>query len=338
MITIKKIAELANVSPGTVDRIIHNRGQVTQENVDIVNALIKKYGYKRNIFASNLAFNKKYKIAVFLPKHKELEYWKLPKQGVEKAEIEFKNYSFSIDYFFYNYDSYSFKRIANKVSNLDYDGLLFAPIFHNESVVFLNQYLKNEVPIVMIDSNITENFNQYFIGQDAFKTGLLSAKLLCYGIKIKSSILIIKITKELEITSVFHQRVKGFYSYFENLNNKLKVTIKEINILNAGKIRLTKDMFSGIDAIYIPNSRSYLVAEFIKNNNINNIRIIGYDLLEKNKEYLKLGYIDFIINQKPEDQGYIGITKLYKKLVLKEESEKNTYMPIEIITKENLID
>ena len=104
MITIKKIAELANVSPGTVDRIIHNRGQVTQENIDKVNAIIEKYEYKRNIFASNLAFNKKFKIAVFLPNQKDLEYWKMPIIGIEKAEKEYSNFGFKIYYFYYKYD------------------------------------------------------------------------------------------------------------------------------------------------------------------------------------------------------------------------------------------
>ena len=55
--TIKKIAKLANVSPGTVDRIIHNRGQVSKENIEKVNAIIKEYGYNKNIFASNLVLN-----------------------------------------------------------------------------------------------------------------------------------------------------------------------------------------------------------------------------------------------------------------------------------------
>ena len=29
-------------------------------------------------------------------------------------------------------------------------------------------------------------------------------------------------------------------------------------------------------------------------------------------EYLNEGYIDFLINQKPEEQGYLGINNLYK--------------------------
>jgi len=45
--------------------------------------------------------------------------------------------------------------------------------------------------------------------------------------------------------------------------------------------------------------------------------------------------IDFLINQRPEEQGYMGINYLYKKLVLQETVESTHYIPLEIILKEN---
>ena len=60
-----------------------------------------------------------------------------------------------------------------------------------------------------------------------------------------------------------------------------------------------------------------------------------YELLKQNLEYLKNGVIDFLIHQKPEDQGYLGISHLYKKSVLKETVEDLHYMPLEIIVQEN---
>ena len=115
MITIKKIAQLANVSTGTVDRVIHNRGQVTQENIDKVNKIIEKYDYKINIHASNLALNKKFKIAVCIPKNNQLEYWKLPIIGIQKGAEEYKNSGISIDYFYYDYNSLSFMKTCGKL-------------------------------------------------------------------------------------------------------------------------------------------------------------------------------------------------------------------------------
>ena len=73
----------------------------------------------------------------------------------------------------------------------------------------------------------------------------------------------------------------------------------------------------------------------VMKNNIKGVNIVGYDLLEKNIEYLNNGVINFLINQNPEHQGYLGVCNLYKKLVLKEEINIENYMPLEIIVKEN---
>jgi LacI family transcriptional regulator len=96
-------------------------------------------------------------------------------------------------------------------------------------------------------------------------------------------------------------------------------------------------MFEGIDCVFVPNSRVYVVAKFIKENNLIGIRIVGYELLKQNLEFLNDGVVDFLIHQKPEDQGYLGINHLYKKSVLKEPVADLHYMPLEIIVQENCI-
>nr|WP_089351528.1 LacI family DNA-binding transcriptional regulator [Flavobacterium sp. ov086] len=329
------MAELANVSPGTVDRIIHNRGQVTQENVDKVNAIIEQYGYKRNILASNLALNKKFHFAVFLPKYEDLEYWKSQISGIEKAAVEFSKFGIVLDYFFYDFTVSSFKESVKKVLEFDCDGLLFAPIFYEESVRFLNEYEKKNIPVVMIDSNIKTNENHAYVGQDAFQSGYLAGRLISFAVKNERQVLIFKITREIESTSVYLQRIDGFYSFFKDHNELQNFRFSEVTIKDSGIDQLNLEMFAGINSVFVPNSRAYIVARFLEQNNIKGVRIIGYDLLKDNIEYLNKGVIDFLINQRPEEQGYMGINHLYKKLVLQEPVEDTHYIPLEIILKEN---
>jgi LacI family transcriptional regulator len=328
------------VSVGTVDRIIHNRGQVTEENITKVNAIIKEYGYKKNIFASNLAFNKKFKFAILLPKNENIEYWQAPIIGIKKAAEELANFGITIDYFFFDYNITSFNKTAAKVLKLDQDGLLFAPIFYEESVSFLTEYKKKNTPIVMIDSNLPEINDVAYIGQDSYQSGFLGGKLISYGIKNDSNVLILKINQNLESTSrtnVFLQRIKGFYAFFNENQHLPKFNFTEISIKYDIENQLTINMFSGIDCVFIPNSRVYIVAKFIKENNLKGIRVIGYELLKQNLDYLNEGIIDFLIHQKPEEQGYMGINHLYKKVVLKETVLDIHYMSLEIIVKENQI-
>ncbi|AWK06501.1 LacI family transcriptional regulator [Flavobacterium crocinum] len=335
IITIKKIAELANVSPGTVDRIIHKRGQVAQETVDKVNAIIEEFGYKRNILASNLALNKKFHFAVFLPKSETLEYWKKQVEGIEKAAIEFSKFGIVLDYFFYDYNLASFKETVQEVMQFECDGLLFAPIFYEDSVQFLKEYKKKDIPVVMIDSNISEGNQHAYVGQDAFQSGYLAGRLISFAVKNERQVLIFKITREIESTSVYLQRIDGFYSYFKDHDELTNFKFSEVTLKDSRIDQLNLEMFSGINSVFVPNSRAYIVAEFLHKNNIKGVRIIGYDLLKENIEYLNKGVIDFLINQRPEDQGYMGINYLYKKLVLQEDADRTHYIPLEIILKEN---
>ncbi|WPR71155.1 substrate-binding domain-containing protein [Flavobacterium sp. NG2] len=320
-----------------MDRIIHNRGQVAQENIDKVNAIIDEYGYKRNIFASNLAFNKKFKFAVLLPQYNDLEYWGVQMSGIKKAEKEFASYGVNLEYFLYDFDPISFNKMAQIVLESDFDGLLYAPVFYDEAIRFLKEFKKTEKPIVMIDSNIADSEGHAYVGQNAFKSGFLAGRLTSFAVKEERQVLIVKITRDIEATSVYLQRIDGFYSFFRENKHLTNFKFSEITINDSSLDQLDCAIFEGINSVFVPNSRAYIVAQFLEDNNIKGIRIIGYDLLDKNVEYLKKGVIDFLINQKPEDQGYMGINHLYKKLVLQEPVDETYYMPLEIIVKENYI-
>ena len=47
-VTIKKIAEIAEVHPSTVDKVLHNRPGVSDEVRERIRKLIDEFGYKPN--------------------------------------------------------------------------------------------------------------------------------------------------------------------------------------------------------------------------------------------------------------------------------------------------
>lgn len=72
---IKDIAELSGVSTGTVDRILHERGKVSEDARKKVEKVLKEIDYQPNLIARSLALKKKYHFIALIPSFLEGEYW-----------------------------------------------------------------------------------------------------------------------------------------------------------------------------------------------------------------------------------------------------------------------
>jgi LacI family transcriptional regulator len=78
------------------------------------------------------------------------------------------------------------------------------------------------------------------------------------------------------------------------------------------------------------------VGEFLSRSNRRDIQIMGYDMVPKNEVCVKDGSISFLIAQHAYRQGYSCIESLFEAIVLKKKVNPVNYMPIEILTKENV--
>jgi len=333
MITIKRIAKLANVSRGTVDRVIHNRGNYSETAKKRVKQVLKQVDYKPNIIARALVSKKPITFGVFMPKPDQDEkYWKLPEQGIKKAEKELKIYKIKIVYFYYNKNSVSsFNNCFNKLlkKQTELNGLLIAPLMSE-----LIKKIPDEIPYVFFDSYVPNSKCISYIGQDSVQSGSLAAKLMCLLIRGEGKIAIVRM-----FPNDYHidDKIKSFSSFFKQCKN-IKVKVYETNGDSLNK--LLKNLFDdkeNLRGIFVPSAGARQIVEYINNKKIKEkIRIIGYDLTTKNKSFLRQGSIDFLLSQRPETQGYEGIMTLFKHIVLKEPIKKNQILPIDILTKENL--
>ena len=91
-IRIKDIAKMADVSVGTVDRVIHGRSGVSEASRKRVEEILEKLNYQPNMYASALASNKKYAFACLLPQHEAGEYWTEVESGIHEALTTYSIY------------------------------------------------------------------------------------------------------------------------------------------------------------------------------------------------------------------------------------------------------
>ena len=214
-IRIKDIAQLANVSVGTVDRVLHNRGNVNEEKGEKVMKIINELSYTPNLLAKSLASKKIIRIAVLIPKpyNNDNPYWEKPLEGINQAIQELSDYNVEIQiYKFKTTDEKSFIKQADIILKKKYDGILyiFAPSFHKLSLKFLEKCNEEKITVIFIDSTIEGVEVRSYFGQNAVQSGYLAAKLMSYVVQKDAKILILNMANKGAITRHLKNREKGF--------------------------------------------------------------------------------------------------------------------------------
>jgi LacI family transcriptional regulator len=341
-IRIKDIAQLAGVSAGTVDRVLHNRGKVSEEALQKVQDTLQRIDYEPNLIARTLGSGKTYHIAVLIPDPTLDEYWNQSFAGINKAADELAHFGIYIQHFFFNlYDSSSFGSIAEAVCFAQPDGVLIAPVFYQEALPFFDLFKAKNIPCVLFNTNIPEADPLCFIGQNLFDSGKVGAELLHLCQNGSGTFALLHIGENSSDSVHLLEKEKGFRAYFKK--NKLEDRVKVLNLENLKipseyadleNLLLRDDQLKGV---LVSTSKGIsFVSSILEKHGKRGIKLVGYDLLEENIKFLNAGVIDFLINQNPRRQAYLGINSLANFLFLKKSPPSLELFPLEIITRENL--
>lgn len=342
-IRIKDIAKRANVSTGTVDRVLHNRGEVKEETREKIMSIVKEMEYTPNLLAKSLALKKTYRLAAVIPAISENNpYWEKPLAGIKRGVEAVADYNTTVDINTFNAaDEDSYRSVLEKVLKSKPEGVILNPFFKEASLDFVNKLDVANIPYVYIDIDLEAGNNLAYFGQNAKQSGKVAAKIMNRVLSKGSQVLVPKLTNHKVISSHLQRREEGFKEFFVDSNNcNCKFISAEIDLLEKNEPQKTlKKVFAenpDIKAVFVPNSRVFKVAEFMQAEGKTDIFLLGFDLINQNVEYLKKDVIDFLISQKPEDQGYNGVMALFDSIVLGKEMQPINHSPIDIIVKENI--
>jgi len=335
--TIKDIAELAGVSKGTVDRVLHDRGKVSKKAKERVSQVLKEIDYQPNLIARSLKNNKTYRISVLIPDAEADHYWIPAEKGINEAELEFKPFGLILDkFYFHPKKKKSFLSKAELAIASKPDAILMAPVFHKESLRIFQDCKRNDITVASFNNHIDNLSLEPFIGQDLEQSGRLAASLIDRITKRDSRIAVVHIDEEAHM----RQKEIGFRDYFKE-KHKAGKQIVTYSIKNGNNVDLENEIslfltsHDAISAVFVTNSKAYLIVDILKKEN-KYIKIVGYDLLSENLRFLRRGHIDFLIHQKPYRQAYQGVSYLAENLLFDKEIPSQKLLPIDVITEENV--
>ena len=341
-IRIKDIARQAGVSVGTVDRVLHDRSGVSEASRKKVEEILRQLDYQPNMYASALASNKKYSFVCLIPQHEAGEYCDDVENVFWSCIHEYSDFNISLSIEYYDqYSSGSFAQAGLHLLQSSPDGMVIAPTERTETEILTAELHRLNIPFVFIDSNIPELRPLTFYGQHASQSGYFAARMMKLMAGECNEIVLFRQIADSRLGSNQQlHREEGFQAYLAQHSFRLRTWEMNLDPKNPSRNEEALDEFFNrhpdVSHGITFNSKAYIVGEYMMRHRRTGFHLMGYDLLKRNVDCLRKGYIDFIIAQQPTLQGFSCVESLCNHLILRKPICDCNYIPIHLLSVENI--
>ncbi len=344
-ITITDVAKLAGVSKGTVDRVVHNRGEVSEKSAQKVRKAIQTLSYKPNLHATLLATKNERTIACLIPFNKEGEFWQRIHGHILAEENNLASLNLRLEFFRYDMNSLeSFTETSGKLLESLPDGVIIAPLFMDAVKEVSNALVQRHIPFLYIDTNVEDDSHSLgYLGMPKLKSGYLCASLLTANCRKEDvdKVALIRVRRDSTgLSDPTAKRREGFVEYMTENFPDCEISNVFISADDPEETEKTlTDFFtgSGIRFIAMLSSRIHLISGFLDKYKIEGRRVIGFDALQSNLEMLAKGQADTIISQHLERFAKKAVEMMSDYLVMdKKPEDREIHMHMDILTALNL--
>lgn len=339
-VTMKKIAQIANVSRGTVDKVLHNRPGVSDEVRRRVKKIADELGYNTNIIGKALACqHKPLVISIVIPKE-ENPFFVDVKRGIDAAYEEFKDFGLAIEYC--PVDSNNLIHQVNTlqlIRDKKVSGVALRASDSPKIKDMVNKLVEDGTPVVTYDSDITGSRRMCFVGEDHIKSGRIAGELI--GKLINACGKVAVVTGSNSILG-HKQRVDGFKSFIKENYPEVEI-VRTIETFEQEMIAFEKtiellDDIEDLAGIFITDRCLGEVGKAVKIKGKNDkIIIVGFNFFPEIVRMVKDGVVDFTLGLDPYMQGFQTVKILFDYLFKGEYPKEDHFKTrIDIRVKENI--
>lgn len=338
-VTIQQIAEMANVSRGTVDRALNKRGRIDPKVEEKILQIASELGYVKKTHKKN-NIKKKIKIGVITQLAKASFMVEINK-GIRQAREELKD--LGVEIVLREGFGVDEKEQAENIEELikeGIQGLAVMPVdcdLIREKINYLTE--EKKIPVVTFNSDIVGTRRICFIGMDNKQSGKTAAGLM--GLMTRGTGKILIITGYFS-NMVNNARVDGFVEEIKKSYPGLEIAGVQGSFDERAEVEQIIENammnISGINGVFVVSGgQEGVKAAFEKLAVEKRPYVIIYDQTPKNETAIKDGIVDFLIDQNGFFQGYRSLyvlTNLLMKNVIPE--KEKLFTEIKIKTKYNL--
>lgn len=306
-VTIQKIADLAGVSRGTVDRALNGRGRVNADVAARILSIANELDYIPKSKRKKTPGDERLKIGIITQLAQSpfmIEIYKGIRQAVEELSI------WGIEVVERSSDSVDEKEQLSAMDSLAEEGihgLAIMPVNSNAVCKKINWLIEEKgIPVVTFNSDIVGTKRLCFVGMDNHRSGFTAAGLMHMMTRGTGKILIITGFLSNQVNS---RRVDGFLEELKHSGSNLAIAAIQGSLDEADEVeKIIKDALHNIPDItgilVVSSGQEGIMHAFNSLELKKRPYVIIYDQTPANEQMLCDDIVDFLIEQDGYLQGY----------------------------------
>ena len=310
MTTVEIIAQKAGVSRGTVDRVLHNRGQVKPETAEKVRAVIKEMNFQPSTLGRAFYMSRRENKLGVLVAFREPDFQRQIMQGVKDGETYARQHGMEILTEIASPDDVpAYTAALERLASSDIRGLALRGIGSENVYGILRALREKHIPVIAYNQDVPADARDCFVGQDSRRGGACAAYLMQQIVPNGSRIMVMGVDRK-HLSDA--ERLCGFAEQLDGRMSLADTLYGEGNFELA--YRLTKEQLKAspdIAGIFVSGAGLSGTAKAVEDMKLAGcVKVIGYDLTAPNTEFLHRGTVQFLIDQDPYSQGYRSVQLL----------------------------
>jgi LacI family transcriptional regulator len=337
--TVHDIAKEAGVSLATVDRVLNSRPGVREKTVQRVQDAVQKLGYIRDIYAANLARQRRYKFVFMLPDGPS-QFLKVLRGAIQETSTGLLSDRSDVSALTVPYDDpVAVMRVFSQLEAGDVDGVA---IMGNETPMVRDMIARlkaRNVAVVALITDQTNSERDHFVGIDNTAAGRTAGVLMGRFVGDRPGRIAV-VVNTMQARDMVQRRI-GFDQVmaerFPNLKVLPSVEGRDDHELTARVTSHCIELNENIVGIYCVGAGLRGVTQVLREKGLGQkLVVVGHDLTPHSREALNTGVVDVIINQ---NAGHLARSATR---VLRAQCDGAKIIPsqetirIEIVMKENL--
>ena len=327
-VTIEMIAEKAQVSRGTVDRVIHNRGRVNPETAEKIRKIMEELDYQANPLGRAFSLSQQKIQLGVLVSFKEADFLAQVMAGIQSGISYAEQYGLHV--LLRTVDADDEEACLDALNFFQHEGvrgIAMKGLSFPQAVQKIHALQKSGIQIVTFNTDMDSSCRTCFVGQNHVQSGACAAYLMRQLCGEPGEILIMSLTPEHHACS---QRIDSFCKTLRKLAPELRPT-DDFYCLGENQLsyQIVQDQLRRnrqICGVFASGAGLSGICRGIAELGLaGQVKVIGFDSIKPNMDYLKQGVAQFLIDQSPYQQGYRPLQLLTDSLFLKQPISQSYY-------------